>query len=131
MLPQTNARLVSIATGTSVQSEDWDQPAGSATAYKWQGDEDAYIEETVRTVYAQQAGALVKVRDIQLTVSDTLADSVDIQTGDILSYLFKDIMHTRRIMEYESPYLPTIPAFQRYTTLHLNPEPLEIGTENQ
>lgn len=132
MLPQTNARLISITlTGSS---EDWDQPAGAAGATKWQGNEDAYVIEKVRTVYDTGTGALVKRRDIQIIISGTLRDTagqpLDIGTGDILTYQWRGVTHTRRVMEINGAFMPTLPL-HNFVRVHLNPEAVETAMESQ
>lgn len=130
MLPQTNARLISITTDG--QSADWDQPAGPEGPAKWQGVTDAYVLENVRTAYAAGPGPMVKTRDIQIIISGTLRDTtgqpLSIQTGDIVTYEWRGTMHTRRVMEYSAPLMPSLPL-QNYVRLHLNPEAVETALE--
>lgn len=132
MLPQTNARLVSISTDGS--SEDWDQPVGAAGAPKWQGDSDAYVQEKVRTVFSDREGALKKFRDVTVIIPSAVAaggsqGTLVVQTGDIVTYIFRGIQHTRRVMDYSAPYLPNMNVPQ-YVKLHMNPEPVETALES-
>lgn len=132
MLPQTNARLISIAPPGA--TEDWDQPAGPTGTPKWQGNTDAYVLEKVRTVYAQGTGAMVKQRDIRIIIAGTLKDAagqpLTINTGDVVTYRWRGTTHARRVMDYSAPDLPSVPL-QNYVTVHLNPEAVETAMENQ
>lgn len=132
MLPQTNARLISITTdGTS---EDWDEPAGPAGPAKWSGNEDAYVTEKIRTNFPTGAGALGKRKDMQIRVSGNLRDTtgapVTINTGDIITFEWRGVTHARRVMDWEAPMMPSLPL-QNYVKLHLNPEAVETALESE
>lgn len=131
MLPQSNARLISIQTDGV--SEDWDRPAGPAGPAKWQGNEDAYVIEKVRTAYTGD-GPMAKTRDVQIIISASLrgvdGNPLIIATGDIFTYQFRGITHTRRVMEFNGAFMPILPA-HNFVRVHLNPEALETALEGE
>lgn len=127
MLPQTNARLLSIQSdGTS---EDWEAAAGAGTP-KWSGNADAYVIEKVRTSFSQNEGALIKFREIQIIVSaamlDAVGDPLDILTGDIVTWMKRGQTHTRRVMDYTDADMPELPGSMLYRRLHMEPQKLEV-----
>lgn len=132
MLPQVNARVLAITTAGS--SEDWDQPAGPTGAVKWQGDTDAYVIDKIRTVYDMRQGGMTKVRDTTIRISSTLMDAngaaIDLNQGDIITYTFQGQQHSRKLMEFQNPFLPGL-AIQEYIVLHLNPAAQEVALESE
>jgi hypothetical protein len=132
MLPQTNARLISITTEGS--SEDWDQPAGPASAAKWTGNEDAYVMIKINTRYSTTAGALAQQRDVRIIISGNLTDTdgnpLEIDAGDIFTYQWRGVTHSRKVMEWSAPYDPNL-LLNDFVTVHLNPEALETALESE
>lgn len=121
MLPQSNGQLMQINADS--QSDDWDAAAGAGTP-KWVGPTPTYVKETIRTVYSENAGALVRFRDVTLYIDETLP--VDIFVGDIVTYTDPDgKQHTRRVQVYTHPTMPQIPTGQSYRRLVLESEKTE------
>ena len=132
MLPQINAEMLGVFTTGA--SEDWDQDAAEGNA-KWSGDEGVYVIEKIRTNFSQSEGSLVKTRDIQIVISATLTgidgQPLIIETGDYVTYKFRDQLHTRKVMEFSGAASPVGFNIPEYLRLHMNPEAVETAMEQQ
>lgn len=110
MLPQINARLLSINADS--QSSDWDESAGAGTP-KFQGPVGIYYTMTINNVFSENEGALVRFRTDVLRLDETLP--VDILVGDIFNYTDnRSKPHTNRVQLVTNPSLPQIPMGMTY-----------------
>jgi hypothetical protein len=134
MLPQTNARLLSIA-GDPSPSEDWDVSAGpTGGSIVWAGDEDAYVDEKVTVSYANIAGGQIRQRRVTLIIPADLVDgdndALTLQTGQVVTYNYRGTNNSRRILDYAAPHLPGMGlSIYEYVKLDLDPTPVEVTVE--
>lgn len=81
MLPQSNARLLSVTRAATGSTEDYDRPAtGEPTV--WTGNIDAYVQRKMTSVFSENE--LKRLLVVTLLVDDALP--VPLEDGDILTY---------------------------------------------
>lgn len=121
MLPQINARLLSI--NADAQSEDWDESAGAGTP-KFEGPVGIYYTMTINTVFSESESGLVRFRTDVLRLDETLP--VDIEIGDIFNYTDNaGKSHTNRVQVLTHPSLPQIPLGMTYVKVTMEAVRLE------
>lgn len=105
-LPQVNARLKSIVPPGG--SEDYDNP-GSAGTPKWAGDIGAYVTESV--IQSTSQGRLDRLKRTAIVIPGDLRPAVDLATGDVLTYDYAGLTHSRKVVDFQAHLLPTARAF--------------------
>lgn len=123
MPPQTNATLLQISADG--QTEDWDVSESTGAAV-WSGSVGAYVIEKVMTNFSQSAGALKKTKDLQIILDQPFATQIN--SGHILTFMWRNATHSRRVIEFNGATLAGVPNYMRF---HLRPEPLEIALESE
>lgn len=104
MLPQSNATLTQVLAPGFSEDDDY---AGVDGDLKWSGSEDAYVDDVIRTQFAQTAGILNKARDTRIILSAELPVTIDI--GDVLLYTFRGQPLKRKVTDFDSRELVGIP----------------------
>lgn len=115
LLPQTNVQLVDISSPG--HAADYDRPPGNPVS-KWSGSVGAYLEESIVTGLASGPGELNRTRKSTLTIPDNLNPSVNIESGDLVTYMVPDGVTrvfssvTRTVQTFSAPPspLPGVPA---------------------
>ena len=80
LLPQSNARLISVSRGGL--TEDYDRPAGSNSPV-WQGNMDAYVQQDIVSNFGDR-GELNRVLKVTLFISGDIP--ITVRAGDTVVY---------------------------------------------
>jgi hypothetical protein len=117
ILPQTNARLLAI-TGPG-SSEDFDRDAGTNGPVKWHGSSDAYYNEKIRVSLSATPGSITRAKDITLSIPGDLRPSVQIHSGDTVTFLYQGQTLSGKVQDYTNPVPPQWMTAYRVVTLNL------------
>lgn len=115
-LPQSNARLLRISAPGA--SEDFDNPGGGEGTRRWSGDADAYATESILVRLSASPGSIVRAKDMRLIIPADLRPSVEIHSGDFVTFTYAGRPLTGKTQDFVAKIGPQWATVHESVQLH-------------